>query len=66
MACYILIIKEINAVKLIKLFILYIIKDFGIPVGITSDRGLIFISEFWLILYFYLKVKRRLNIIFYL
>ncbi len=46
MAYYILIIKEINTVKLIKLFILYIIKDFKILVNITSNRGLMFINEF--------------------
>ncbi len=45
-AYYILIIKEINAAELVELFLLYIIKDFGILVGIILDRGLVFTSKF--------------------
>jgi len=56
MAQYIPITKEISAPELAELFVHYIIKDFGTPAGITSDRGSVFISKFWLSLYFYLKV----------
>ena len=56
MARYIPTIKKILAPELIKLFIYYIIKDFSIPVGITFNRGSVFINKFWLSLYFYLKV----------
>jgi hypothetical protein len=45
-ARYILTTKEITATKLAELFILYIVKDFDIPSGITSNRGLVFISKF--------------------
>ncbi len=45
-AYYILIIKEINATKLVELFILYIVKDFKILASIILDRGLVFISKF--------------------
>jgi hypothetical protein len=45
-ARYILIIKEINAPELIKLFILHVIKDFGIPSSMTLNKGLIFTSKF--------------------
>ncbi len=45
-AYYILIIKEINTIKLVELFILYIVKDFKILAGIMLNKGLIFISKF--------------------
>ncbi len=65
-ARYVLIIKEINATKLAELFILHVIKDFGILAGIILDRGLVFTSKFWSILYFYLKVRHYLSTAFYL
>jgi hypothetical protein len=43
---YILIIKEINASKLVKLFILHVIKDFNILLSITSNKGLVFTNKF--------------------
>ena len=45
-ARYILIIKEINIPELVELFILHVVKDFGILSGIISDRGSVFISKF--------------------
>jgi hypothetical protein len=45
-ARYILIIKEINAPELAELFILHVVKDFGILSGIMSDKGLVFTSKF--------------------
>jgi hypothetical protein len=45
-AWYLFIRKIINAIELIDLFINYIFKDFKCPKGITSDKGLIFISKF--------------------
>jgi hypothetical protein len=39
-------IKEINIIKLIKLFILYIIKDFKILLNIILNKRLIFINKF--------------------
>jgi hypothetical protein len=56
MARYILTTKEINAVELAELFMLYVVKDFGVLSGMTLDRGLVFISKFWASLCFYLKV----------
>jgi transposase InsO family protein len=38
-----------------------IVKDFGTPKSIVSDRGSIFTSAFWLSLYYYIKTKRRLS-----
>jgi hypothetical protein len=43
---YILIIKEILAPELVKLFIYYIIKDFNILIDITSNKKSVFISKF--------------------
>jgi hypothetical protein len=46
LARYIVIIKDIIALELIELFMLYIIKDFSIPKGMTLNRGPVFISKF--------------------
>ena len=43
---YIIIIKEIIVLKLVELFILYIIKDFKIFISIISNKGFIFTSKF--------------------
>ncbi len=46
MACYIPIIKDINALELAKLFMLYIVKDFEISSSMTLDYSTVFISVF--------------------
>ena len=46
LARYIPTTKDIIAPELAKLFILFIIKDFSIPRGITLDRGSVFTSHF--------------------
>jgi hypothetical protein len=46
LARYIITIKDIIAPELIELFMLYMIKDFGIPKSMTLDRGPVFISKF--------------------
>jgi hypothetical protein len=49
--------KTLNAVQLADLFCKTIVKDFGIPRFIVSDRGTVFMSQFWLSLCFYMKAK---------
>ena len=46
MTYYILIIKEVLMLKLIKLFLLYIIKDFNVFNNITLNKSIMFISKF--------------------
>jgi hypothetical protein len=46
LARYIITIKDITAIELIELFILYVVKDFSILKGMTLDRGPVFISKF--------------------
>ena len=43
---YIVIIKEIIVLKLVELFMLYIVKDFKILISIISNKGFIFTSKF--------------------
>jgi hypothetical protein len=57
--------KEISAPELAELFVYYIVKDFGTPADITSDRGSVFTSKFWSSLCFYLKVRQRLSTVFH-
>ena len=65
MARYVPTTKEIDAPELAELFMLHVVKDFGIPKGMTSDRGSVFTSKFWATLCFYLKVRRRLSTAFH-
>ena len=57
--------KTINAPKLAQLFIKQWIKDQGLLAKIILDYGSIFISKFWSILCFYLKIYQGLSIAFY-
>ncbi len=43
---YISTIKGIDVIELAELFLLYIVKDFGVLEGMTLDKGLVFISKF--------------------
>jgi Reverse transcriptase (RNA-dependent DNA polymerase)/RNase H-like domain found in reverse transcriptase/Integrase zinc binding domain/Chromo (CHRromatin Organisation MOdifier) domain len=65
MARYVPTTKEITAPELAELFVLHVVKDFGIPAGMTSDRGSVFTSKFWATLCFYLKIRRRLSTAFH-
>jgi hypothetical protein len=65
MARYIPTTKEVSAPELAELFLLHVVKDFGVPGGMTSDRGAVFTSKFWATLCFYLKIRRRLSTAFH-
>jgi hypothetical protein len=43
---YIVIIKEIIVLKLVELFVLYVVKDFKILISIISNKSSIFTSKF--------------------
>ena len=50
----------------ITLFLEYIFRSFGLLDNIISDKDNLFISKFQSIFCYYLVIKRRLNIVFYL
>ena len=66
MTLYLPIVKIITVTKLADLFLNKVVRRFRTPRGIISDYSSIFISRFWLKLYFTIKIKYRLNIAFYL
>ena len=37
----------------------------GLPDSIVTNRGLLFTSKFWSLLYYFLIIKQRLSIAFY-
>ena len=53
--------KEYNTEELANLILNYIICRYKIPDNIINNRGTIFINNFWSVLYFYTKIKCRLN-----
>lgn len=55
----------INAPALVEVIIKMIIQYHGLPNSIVSDCGLVFISKFWLLLLYFLKIKQKLFIAFY-
>ncbi len=57
--------KKIIAEELGELFFFEIACRFGMPAGVVSDRGSVFISVFWSTLCYYIKVKRRISTAFY-
>ena len=65
MALYLPIVKTITITELADLFLNDVVRHFGAPRGIISNRGSIFTSKFWLALCFTIKIKRRLSTAFY-
>jgi len=57
--------KTIDAEQLAELIIGSVVKDFGLPSGIVSDRGSVFTSKFWSTLCWILKIKRKLSTAFH-
>ena len=57
--------KTIDAEQLAELIIGTVVKDFGLPSGIVSDRGSVFTSKFWSTLCWVLKIKRKLSTAFH-
>jgi len=63
---YIFIIKRFIVKSFITLFLEYIFHPFELPDSIISNKDSLFINKFWSTFYYYLIIKRRLNIIFHL
>jgi hypothetical protein len=61
MAKYFPVRKTLDASQLAQILVTRIVKDFGTPQSIVSDRGSIFTSIFWSSLCYYMKTKRRLS-----
>ena len=57
--------KTVTAAQLAEHFLGTIVRNYGVPNGIVSDRGTQFTSHFWSALCYYLKVTRRLSTAFH-
>ena len=57
--------ETIAASQLAELFCNEIIKQYGTPRSIVTDRGSIFTSEYWSTLCYYMKAKRKLSTAFH-
>lgn len=55
----------IDTPRLAEVIIDMVICHYGLLDIIVSDRGSIFISKFWSLFYYFLKIKRRLLKTFY-
>ena len=60
----ILIIKKIINIKLANIFFEKIVLKQNIPYRIINNKSFIFISAFWFLIYYYIKIKYKLNITF--
>lgn len=65
MALYIPCTKTLKAKELADIFYNTIVCRFGMPMGIVSDRGSLFTSEYWSELCYYWRIKRRLSTAFH-
>jgi hypothetical protein len=66
MALYLPMVKTITITELADLFFNKVVCCFKTPKGIIFNYSSIFTSEFWLELYFTIKIKYRLSIAFHL
>ena len=65
MVRYLSIIIKIDVAELAEVFHAKIVCRYEISNEIISDRGSVFISDFWSAIYYHSKIKRRLSIAFY-
>ena len=56
----------INTLGLTKVIIHIIICHYRVLESIVIDQGLLFISKFWSLLYYFLRIKNKLFTAFYL
>lgn len=56
----------INVSGLAKMIINVVIYHHGVPKSLTIDQSSLFISKFWSLLYYFLKIKKKLSTTFYL
>ena len=55
----------INAPRLAEVIIDVVVRHYGLPDSIISDRGAISTSKFWSSLYYFLRIKQRLSTAFH-
>ena len=65
MALYIPTNMTVSSIELADLFLLHVVRHYGVPRGIVSDRGGQFIGKFWSAFCYHLKVHRRLSTSFH-
>lgn len=65
MVVYVATTKRITSVELAKILLDRIIRHYGVPRGIVSDRGSIFTSDYWSSFAYEARVKLRLSTAFH-
>ncbi len=65
MVHYKLVKVTIDILGLAEVIIDMIVHHHKVPESIVIDQGLLFISKFWFLLYYFLKVKKKLSTAFY-
>ena len=55
----------INVEGLVEVIFNVVVRDHGVPESIVITRGLLFTFKFWSLLYYFLRIKRKLSIAFY-
>ena len=55
----------INTTKLVEVIIDVMVWYYNLPNSILIDRGAIFISKFWSLLYYFFDIKKEYSITFY-
>ena len=55
----------IDAFGVTEVIIDVVVRHHGLPNSIVSDQGSVFTSKFWLSLYYFLRIKRKLSTAFY-
>ena len=55
----------IDVLGLAKVIINMIMRYYAVSKSIVIDQGLLFISKFWSLLYYFLKIKKKLSTAFH-
>ena len=65
MVYYKLVKITIDTLSLAKLIINIVVRHYGLSDSIITDKGSLFMSKFWSLLCYFLKIKQRLFITFH-
>jgi hypothetical protein len=65
MTFYIFVTKKITIVKLTKIIFDHVMFEYDVSKDVISNREFVFTNAYWTNIYYHMKLKKRLNIVFY-
>jgi hypothetical protein len=65
MTLYIFVTKKITIVELTKIVFDHVMFKYNVSKNVVSNKEFVFTNAYWINIYYHMKIKRRLNIVFH-